>query len=129
MTAKNLFIFAGVCLLLFGVPLIISPETMAKTFLIDPTISSGAAATFRGYGIFLTAVAIGQISAMNAGHSKARRGILITIALASVFILINTIYEIVTEVGNAKCWSIVVLDAITGLWSIMLLPKEKTSEA
>jgi hypothetical protein len=125
MTVKNLFIFGAVVCLLFGLQFIFIPQALAKMVLIDPTLTDGAIATFRNYGILLSSVAIGQMAARNSKPSVARRGFLILITLSAIFNTINTVYSIIAGIGNNKAWGIVIITTILSIWAVVLLSKEK----
>lgn len=128
MTVKNLFIFDAIVCLLFGLPLIFRPQVLANIFLVDPALTDGAIATFRSYGIILSGGAIALLSARNSLPSKARRGLLIFIAVSGTFTTINNIHAVVTGIGNNTEWGVIISTAIISVWGIILLLKEKVGE-
>ena len=128
MTVKNLFIFDAIVCLLFGLPLIFNPQVLANFFLIDPSLTDGAMATFRSYGIILSGGGIALLCARNALPSKARRAFLIFIAISGTFTAINNIHAVVTGIGNNNGWGVIISTAIISVWGIILLLKEKVSE-
>ena len=128
MTVRNLFIFDAIVCLLFGLPLIFSPQVLANIFLVDPALSNGAIATFRSYGIILSGAGIALLCARNALPSKARRAFLIFIVISGVFTAINNTHGVVTGIGNNYKWGVIISTAIISVWGIILLLKEKVGE-
>jgi hypothetical protein len=126
MTTKNLFTFAGVIALIFGLPLIFNPDFVNKTFLVDSTMSAGTAFSFRGYGILLSSVGIGLLSARNSAPSTGNRGLLLIIVTGATVGLINSIYMAVTGLTTNSNWLIVILLAIEAIWGITIFAKGKT---
>lgn len=128
MTVKNLFIFDAIVCLLFGLPLIFTPQVLANIFLVDPVLSDGALATFCSYGIILSGSGIALLYAKNALPLSARKAFLIFIAISGTFTAINNIHAIVTGIANNHEWGIIISTAIISIWAIMLLLKEKVGE-
>ena len=90
MTVKNLFIFDAIVCLLFGLPLIFTPQVLANIFLVDPALTDGALATFRSYGIILSGSGIALLYARNALPSSARKAFLIFIAISGTLLQLTT---------------------------------------
>jgi hypothetical protein len=128
MTVKNLFIFDAIVCLLFGLPLIFSPQVLANIFLVNPVLTDGAIAAFRSYGIVLSGAGIALLFARNALPSKARKALLIFIAISGTFTAINNLYGVVTGIGNSTEWGVIISTAIISVWAIILLLREKVSE-
>ncbi len=128
MTVKNLFIFDAILCLIFGLPLVFSPQYLANLFLVDPVLTDGVIATFRSYGIILSGGGIALLSARNSLASKARRGFLIFIAISGTLTAINNIHAVITGIGNNNSWGGIVPTAILSIWGIILLFREKVNE-
>ena len=126
MTIKNLFIFDAIVCLLFGLPFIFIPQSLAKLFLADPVFTDGAIATARNYGIMLCGGAIALLFARNSIPSTARKGLLIFIVVAGALTSINLIHAVLTGINNSNGWLAVIPTLVVTIWGIMLLPKEKT---
>jgi len=124
---KNLFTFAGVFGLIFGLPLIVNPDFVAKTFLVDGTLTAGTAFTLRGYGILLSSLGIGLLSARNSAPSTGKRGLLLIIVVAAAVGVINSVYMQVQGLTTNSNWLIVALLAIEAIWGITIFAKGKTA--
>jgi hypothetical protein len=127
MTIKNLFIFDAIVCLLFGLPSMFIPQALAKFFQTDPTVTDGAIALLRSYGIMLTGGAIGILFARNSVPSAARRGFLIFIVVAGTLTSINLIYAVLAGINNTNGWLGIIPTLVVTLWGIVLLPKEKVN--
>ena len=126
MTTKNLFTFAGIIALIFGLPLIFNPDFVIKTFLVDSTMTAGAAFTMRGYGILLSSLGIGLLSARNSVPSAGNRGLLLIIVIGAAVGLINSIYMSIKGLSTNSNWFIVILLAIEASWGILIFARGKT---
>jgi hypothetical protein len=124
---KNLFTFAGIFALIFGLPLIFNPDFVSKTFLVDGTLTAGAAFTLRGYGILLSSLGIGLLSARNSAPSTGRRGLLLIIVVGATVGVINSIYMYAQGLTTSSNWFIVALLAIEAIWGITIFAKGKTA--
>ena len=124
---KNLFTSAGVFGLIFGLPLIVNPDFVAKTFLVDGTLTAGTAFTLRGYGILLSSLGIGLLSARNSAPSTGKRGLLLIIVVAAAVGVINSVYMQVQGLTTNSNWLIVALLAVEAIWGITIFAKGKTA--
>lgn len=127
MTLKNLFIFNAIVCLLFGLPCIFIPQSLANLFLAEPAFTDGAISTARGYGIMLCGSAIALLFARNSVPSTARKGLLIFIVIGGVLTSFNLIYAVLTGIDNAKGWFAVIPTLIITIWGSLLLLKEKVN--
>ena len=125
---RNLFIFAGIIALVFGLPLIFNPDFVNKTFLVDSTMSAGTAFSFRGYGILLSSVGIGLLSARNSAPSTGNRGLLLIIVIGATVGVINSIYMSIKGLTTNNNWLIVILLAIEAIWGILIFSKRKPAQ-
>jgi len=89
-------------------------------------MSAGTAFSFRGYGILLSSVGIGLLSARNSAPSTGNRGLLLIIVTGATVGLINSIYMAVTGLTTNSNWLIVILLAIEAIWGITIFAKGKT---
>jgi len=125
MTVRNLLIFAGIVCLLFGLLLMISPATLIKMIFNHPSYWETTIATSRNYGILLTAVGIASFCSRNSTPSWARFGFLVQSAIAGILLAIYDAYSIIKGIYNASTWGVVALTAISGIWGLLLLLKER----
>jgi hypothetical protein len=124
---KNLFTFAGIFGLIFGIPLIFNPDFVTKTFLVDGTLTAGAAFTLRGYGILLSSLGIGLLSARNSEPSTGKRGLLLIIVIGAAVGVINSVYMYMKGLSTNSGWFIVALLAIEAIWGTLIFAKGKTA--
>jgi hypothetical protein len=125
MTTKNLFIFAGIFGLIFGLPLIFNPDFVTKTFLVDSTLTAGTEFTLRGYGILLSSLGIGLLSARNSAPSTGNRGLLLAVVIGATTGVINSVFMSIKGLTTNSNWLIVILLAIEAVWGIAILTKGK----
>ena len=130
MNHKNLFLFDGIVCLLFGIPLLISPDMIVGMYAVDiSTLDVYGTHMARDAGIVLTSVGIALLAATKARESYGRRALLIQIVVSSILLLALHVYAITAGYLNTLTWSIVALTLFLTIWSGKLLMAEKVGEA
>ncbi len=128
MNHKNLFVFNGIVCLLFGLPLLLTPQLILKMYAVEwEGMNAIMEVVSRGYGTLLIGLGVGLFSATKSSLSHGRRALLIIITVANILVAFVHIYATLTVKENSLGWTIVVLVLILALWSGSLLMKEKVS--
>jgi hypothetical protein len=122
---KNLFIFSGIVGLLFGLPFIFSPDVLIKAFTGESSVAAGAGAALRDYGIMLSTAGIALFIARDSVSSSAKKAMLLFVIMGAVLIAANSVYSVLSGIGNSKVWGIVIVCIIQALWGIVALGREK----
>ncbi len=130
MNPKIYFIAQAIICLTFGLGLTFVPDLLGKLYLTDPNwINEGAKFIAICFGTLLISNAIANWSTRNAEMSIGRRAFLISGFLSNVFLAIVTTNAILTNIETSAAWGTVIQTIIFGIWSGLLLMKEKVSES
>jgi len=127
MSVKNLFIATGIVTLFFGVMLMFFPDVLARSVLIDPSMSAGQKALGTNYGVVLVAIGLGLLAARNSVSSAARRGYVIQITVSGLVLAGYDIHDIVSGVCKSAEWGVVAIVGILGLWGLAKLFTERSA--
>lgn len=89
-------------------------------------MTAGTAFTLRGYGILLSSLGIGLLSARNSAPSTGNRGLLLIIVIGATTGIINSVVASIKGLTTNSNWLIVILLAIEAIWGITIFAKGKT---
>ncbi len=129
MNHKNLFIFNGIVVLIFGVLLLVKPSLLGQMYIENwAGMSDALAVVDRGYGSLLIGFGAGLLAATKASLSYGRRAILIMIVIANLVSLPLYIYFTVSGVMTGMGWGLVVLALLLLLWAGSLLLRERVGD-
>ena len=126
MTTKNFFICQGIVSLAFGIPLLFASQMMVDMYAVQKTEVTGLLdLVARGYGALLIAVGVTYILIRDASPSIARRGFLQLPILGNTLATIVHVRAMLQGTENSMGWTTVLIIAALGVWSALLLSKEK----
>jgi hypothetical protein len=126
MTAKNFFTFQGIMNMAFGLGLMLVPQMMVDTYGTTKSIVTDVFDIIaRGYGTLLFGLGITAFLMRNAQPSLARYAYLAGTVIACILVTTIHIKAILDGTENSMAWLTVLITGSIGVWSGLLLSKEK----
>jgi hypothetical protein len=125
MTFRTLLIIKAVVCLVFGLFLLLAPNTLLG--LLGTILTEGGTFTAREYGAALMGTLLLTWFARDVGAADARRAILLDLLIYDLIGMVVTLWVVFSGVLNLLGWSIVVVYLFFTVGSGYLLVKEKPS--
>lgn len=129
MTARNLFILDAIIIFAYGIPMLIVPQALGGTFLVDKTaITPVVVILLRLFSLTLIPSGLLVLTGLKAQSVITRKTIFLAIILSggghSILHIIAILQKIVLPVG----WVTVFIDGLLTIWALILFVKEKSPE-